>query len=106
MATPKKGKGTRGTARKGGGAGGRQEDEAGSMQSDTGSMGGAPGGAGSLQSAGPQDALPIQSGGERIGVGHHRQGRATGGLHQPTIADELAAESAPDQGTSPPKRKQ
>lgn len=105
MATPKKGKGTRGgsTARTGGGAAGRQEEaagasgagEAGSMQSEAGSMGGA----GSRQSAGPEAELPIQSGGERIGVGHHRQGRQTGGLHQPSIADELAAESAPDQGS-------
>jgi len=111
MAKPKKGKGAqgRGAGRTSGGAESRQEDlagaagaaEAGSMQSDSGSMGGAPGGeAGSRQSALPEAELPIQTGGERIGVGHHRQGRQTGGLHQPNLADELAAESAPDQGTT------
>lgn len=76
--------------------------EPGSTQSDSGSMGGSPGGgAGSQQSALPEAEPPVQSGGERIGVGHHRQGRQTGGLHQPSIADELAAESAPDQGGAP-----
>jgi hypothetical protein len=116
MAKAKKGKGTQAgnAARTGGGAGSRQDDmagasgggeagsmqsDSGSMQSDSGSMGGAPGGdLGSRQSALPDAELPIQSGGERIGVGQHRQGRQTGGLHQPSIADELAAESAPDQG--------
>lgn len=110
MAKQKLGKGTQGRSTRpaGGGAGGKHEEvagasgaaQAGSMQSDTGSMGGSPGGdTGSRQSALPGAELPIQTGGERLGVGHHRQGRQTGGLHQPNIADELAAESAPDQGT-------
>jgi len=113
MAKPKKGKGTQGgaAARSSSSAGSRQADlagaveaeaEASDMHSDTGSMAGAVGGdSGSRQSALPEAELPIQSGGERIGVGHHRQGRQTGGLHQPSIADDLAAESAPDQGSAP-----
>jgi hypothetical protein len=109
MAKQKQGKGAqaRSAGQATGGAGSKQGDaggasgagQAGSMPSDTGSMGGSPGGdTGSRQSALPDAELPIQTGGERIGVGHHRQGRQTGGLHQPNIADELAAESAPDQG--------
>jgi hypothetical protein len=117
MAKPKKGKDTRsrGAGQASGGAGSKQEDvadvsgagQAGSMQSDSAGMGDSPGGdLRSRQSALPEAELPVQSGGERIGVGHHRQGRQTGGLHQPSIADELAAESAPDPGsTARDKRK-